>query len=227
VDSLIHDEKGYNFDLGIRGESPTLFDYDFSIFALKYNDRIGEVLKRITDQNGLTNTKRFRSNISDAIVCGIEFFGEFNLLKLWNDTSKNALNWFVNSAFVQSKYINSSDPSIEGNRVEYAPNFNLKTGLICKLEKFSSTLQFNYTSSQFSDASNADDHPSAFVGIIPSYYIVDWSFAYKINKYFRVEAGVNNLTNTAYFTKRATGYPGPGILPASGRNFYFTLEFRI
>ncbi len=32
--------------------------------------------------------------------------------------------------------------------------------------------------------------------------------------------GINNLTDERYFTRRAGGYPGPGILPADGRTFY-------
>jgi len=30
-----------------------------------------------------------------------------------------------------------------------------------------------------------------------------------------------------YFTRRATGYPGPGIIPAKIRNFYFSVGIEI
>jgi Fe(3+) dicitrate transport protein len=30
-----------------------------------------------------------------------------------------------------------------------------------------------------------------------------------------------------YFTRRATGYPGPGIIPSDARSFFVTLSFRI
>jgi len=36
--------------------------------------------------------------------------------------------------------------------------------------------------------------------------------------------GVNNLANRKYFTRRADGYPGPGIIPADRRGFYVTVE---
>jgi Fe(3+) dicitrate transport protein len=39
--------------------------------------------------------------------------------------------------------------------------------------------------------------------------------------------GVNNLFNESYFTRRAGGYPGPGLLPANGRTFYFTFGIKI
>ena len=47
----------------------------------------------------------------------------------------------------------------------------------------------------------------------------------KINfKKIQVEFGVNNLTNEIYFTRRATAYPGPGIIPSQPRNFYLGLQ---
>ena len=46
-------------------------------------------------------------------------------------------------------------------------------------------------------------------------------------KNFTFESGVNNLLNEKYFTRRATGYPGPGIIPSSPRTFYFTMEIKI
>jgi hypothetical protein len=31
-----------------------------------------------------------------------------------------------------------------------------------------------------------------------------------------------NFTNNSYFKRRATGYPGPGIIPSDTRTFYTT-----
>ena len=45
-------------------------------------------------------------------------------------------------------------------------------------------------------------------------------------KKFKLEAGINNALDTKYFTRRATGYPGPGIIPSINRNFYTTLQIR-
>jgi Fe(3+) dicitrate transport protein len=39
--------------------------------------------------------------------------------------------------------------------------------------------------------------------------------------------GVNNIADRAYFTRRATGYPGPGIIPSEGRSFYVTLSLTL
>jgi Fe(3+) dicitrate transport protein len=55
---------------------------------------------------------------------------------------------------------------------------------------------------------------------------MDVSLSYEWKR-FRAEGSVNNLTNEMYFTRRATGYPGPGILPSDGRGFYLTLQVKI
>ena len=63
-------------------------------------------------------------------------------------------------------------------------------------------------------------------GEIPSYSVVDLSYKYEKER-FIIEAGVNNLLDRFYFTRRATGYPGPGIIPSDKRNYYLSLQFKI
>ena len=42
----------------------------------------------------------------------------------------------------------------------------------------------------------------------------------------KFEFGVNNILDEHYFTNRATGYPGPGIIPSPNRNFYITVQYK-
>ena len=87
--------------------------------------------------------------------------------------------------------------------------------------------QYSYMSKQFTDSSNAiSGNLSGVIGQIPDYKILDLSLSYYF-KNFTFESGVNNLLNEKYFTRRATGYPGPGIIPSSPRTFYFTMEIKI
>jgi hypothetical protein len=87
--------------------------------------------------------------------------------------------------------------------------------------------QFSYNSEQFSDASNAvEPSGDAILGIVPAYYVIDFSGRYQFKKNFSVELGITNLTNNQYFTRRATGYPGPGILPSDGVSFYTTIQYQ-
>ena len=84
---------------------------------------------------------------------------------------------------------------------------------------FSSTFQLNHTGDAYGDASNVKTSEDPVAGYIPSYTVLDCSATYKINNY-SIKAGVNNIGNKSYFTRRTDEYPGPGIIPAVGRSFY-------
>jgi Fe(3+) dicitrate transport protein len=82
-------------------------------------------------------------------------------------------------------------------------------------------LQEHYT-----DASNARRVSGAVNGIIPSYFVADFSLAYEW-RMLRMETSCNNLLNQMYFTRRADSYPGPGIIPSDARSFYISLGVKI
>ena len=128
---------------------------------------------------------------------------------------------------INSKYLESEEIGIESKSVEFVPDHNLKTGIKYGFKNLSINFQYLYMSSQFTDSSNAiNGNLSGVIGEIPSYRIADLSFSYNAKK-ISYEFGVNNLLNEKYFTRRATGYPGPGIIPSSPRNYYLTLEYII
>ncbi|WP_108172959.1 TonB-dependent receptor [Christiangramia gaetbulicola] len=237
VDPNISDEEGFTSDLGIRGRLKNFLSYDLSVFALKYNDRIGEVLRpeeRVNAQGELEETGRlvrFRGNIGDAFIYGVETFAEWNIRNSFFETAKDyQLNAFVNAAFTKSEYIESDQVNVEGNEVEFIPEVNLKTGLNFGYKNFLAGLQYTYLSSQYTDATNApqdkDENNRGIEGEVPAYGIMDFSASYTLGK-FRLEAGINNLLDNSYFTRRATGYPGPGIIPAQPITWYTTLQIRL
>lgn len=224
VDENIQDEFGYNFDLGIRGSKAGKFNYDVSLFYLRYNDRISAIQKKDTVN---FRVYRYRGNISDAYSTGIEAFGEVELLDVLGFTSQSNLNLFVNASVIDAQYLESEEEAIEGNKVELVPPFSLRTGLSFVHNNFKVTYQYSYVQKHFTDASNADGIvPGAVSGPIPTYYVMDLSASYKY-KFAKLEASINNLTDNRYFTRRASGYPGPGIIPADGRTFYLTLQLKL
>ena len=88
-------------------------------------------------------------------------------------------------------------------------------------------LQYTYLSKQFTDASNAvEGNLSGVIGQIPKYSILDFSASYTLEK-IKLETGVNNILNEYYFTRRATGYPGPGIIPSEPRSYYLTIQVKL
>ncbi len=229
VDSLIDDERGYNFDIGIRGSKKGLYRFDVSGFFLSYNGRIGAILRTEPDprfNNLVDRSFRFRTNIADANILGLESYGEISLTKLFRTSEKyGKLNAFVNLALIHSRYISNDENGVEGNQVELVPPMNLKTGLTYRWKDLAVSYIFSSMAMHFSDAANTDNNPpvpTAVEGTIPAYMVMDLSASYQW-KYVTLESGINNLTNAYYFTRRAAGYPGPGIIPSDGRSVYFSV----
>jgi Fe(3+) dicitrate transport protein len=223
VDPNLKDETGYSADLGMRGNIASIFNYDVSIFDIYYNDRIGT-----EPESDINGSYQYRTNIGPSQNIGLESFAELELLHFINyDTKNTSLSIFSNLALINARYVHISNTAINNNKVELAPDVIFKTGLSYKHRKFAASYQVAYTSSQFSDATNAPFYPSAIYGIVPAYTVMDLSASYKLSKIFSLEGSVNNLANAKYFTRRADSYPGPGIIPADARGFFLTLQVKL
>ena len=222
INPEITDEKGYTMDVGARGVFKKLISYDISLFSLLYEDRIGFVQKVFPD----ANVRSERGNIGEARIFGFESLVDFNLNKLFTLGSKIQSNLFFNTSFIDSKYTASQANGIVGNRVEFVPRVNFKTGFKFSYNDFTTSLQYSYISEQFTDATNAkESNLSGVIGAIPAYDILDIGCSYSLGD-FTFDAGVNNLLDNAYFTRRATGYPGPGIIPSPPQNVYLTVGLK-
>ena len=222
INPEITDEKGYTMDVGARGVFKKLISYDISLFSLLYEDRIGFVQKVFPDGN----VRSERGNIGEARIFGFESLVDFNLNKLFTLGSKIQSNLFFNTSFIDSKYTASQANGIVGNRVEFVPRVNFKTGFKFSYNDFTTSLQYSYISEQFTDATNAkESNLSGVIGAIPAYDILDIGCSYSLGD-FTFDAGVNNLLDNAYFTRRATGYPGPGIIPSPPQNVYLTVGLK-
>lgn len=227
VDENLQDERGYNADLGWRGSPLEWLSVDFSGFLLRYKDRIGNVLR--VDSTDF-NYYRFRTNIADATNVGLEAFLEADVAKWWFGARRSSVSLFANFSFIRAKYTDADEPAFDGKDVELVPPFGLKTGFNFRRQQWRVNLQYSYTAGHFSDATNAVSAPSSVEGLIPDYSVLDAAVAWEKNWKWggmKVEAGGQNLLNNYYFTRRAIGYPGPGIIPSDIRNYYLSLSLTI
>ena len=223
VDPDIQDERGYTLDLGVKGRIGKILSYDLTAYSVLYDDRIGIILDR--------SANRVRKNIGTAIIAGTEALVNMNFARWLSPEERNyKLNAFANLAFTTSQYLDSEERNVVGKRVEFVPTVNLKSGINFGYKDIELSYQFTYLSQQYTDVQNSEvaaegDIRNGVIGPIPSYIISDLSFSYNFNS-VSLSSGINNLFNQAYFTRRATGYPGPGIIPSDPRTFFVTLSYR-
>jgi Fe(3+) dicitrate transport protein len=224
IDKNLKDASGYNVDAGIRGTVKQFLNFDIGAFYLHYDNRIGT----ITD-NGLP----FKTNIGTSVSKGVESYVELDLFGIIEGTKKlGRLNAYASVAFIDAQYTQWNNPLIVndplktrvGKKVENAPESIQRYGVTYIYKTFSITYQINSVSAVFSDADNTEKaNSTATNGLIPAYTIMDASLSYSFAKKYNVKAGVNNLANVSYFTRRSGGYPGPGLMPGNGRTLFLGL----
>ena len=163
VDSLIKDESGYSFDLGIRKLDFKPFFLEMSLFYVWYNNKIGEIRD---------DDLRIRTNIGAAQIYGAEFFLEMDVLGILNRLSSQKLSVFINGSINRGIYINVNDRQQavlrSKNRLEEIPNYNLKMGITYQPKKLALSLQGTFVGEQFSDAANSNQTITGVFGKIPS-----------------------------------------------------------
>lgn len=238
IDPNLKDASGYNNDLGIRGRSGNWLYFDASVFVLKYNNRIG----RITKHNDVGNPVAVKTNVGNSLSSGLEAVVDIDLVKKFNPNCGWGLPVYISYSFTEANYGNHyistknalgqyDSFNLKGNSIENAPKNILRAGLgfqrIAKTNaqrKFISQIQYSYVSESYSDANNTViASANAITGMIPAYHIWDWNTTFQCNKNVQFKLSVNNFTNQRYYTRRAGGYPGPGILPSDGRSVLMCL----
>jgi Fe(3+) dicitrate transport protein len=231
IDPNLKDANGYNVDLGYRGKLGNYLIFDVDVFYLQYNNRIGTI-----SAVDATNQKYLlRTNFGASTSRGSEIYLEFKPLTIPKVKKEMDFNVFVSLSFIDAKYRdfdvsnlstdNANLKNLNGKQVENAPKYIHRFGATFSYKNSSITWQMSNVGSSFADASNTiKANSTSTIGLIPSYSVQDLSASIRLSKLFTLKTGVNNLMNASYFTRRAGGYPGPGLLPADGRTYYFGLS---
>jgi Fe(3+) dicitrate transport protein len=229
IDPELKDAKGFNLDIGYRGKVSNYLNFDIDYFNLHYNNRIGTITQTTNGQN-----LQYRTNLGRSVSKGFEAYIEFDPVSAFMSSPKAGnLSLFASLAFINATYRNFQTTStvngqiirsnLAGNLVENAPADIHRFGATYAKKGFSMTWQLSSIGQTYADAANTRvANAAATTGLIPSYQVQDLSASFKFLKNYNVKAGVNNLTDEHYFTRRSGGYPGPGILPADGRIFYIS-----
>jgi Fe(3+) dicitrate transport protein len=224
VDPNLEDAKGYNIDLGYRGKFHNYLQFDVSGYYLQYNNRVGNILVR----EG-TTSYTLVTNVGNSTSKGFEGYVEFNPVQAFTSNKDFDLIIFGSYSYTDARYNRShKDSAIRNNKVENAPQDIFRGGLSAGYKGFLLTGQLNYVGAAFSDANNTvAATPNAQNGLIPSYTITDLTATYKFSKGLNLKAGLNNAFDARYFSRRAGGYPGPGVLPGDGRNYFVSVGIKL
>jgi Fe(3+) dicitrate transport protein len=222
VDPNLKDAKGFNADLGYRGKIKSFLQFDLSVFYLNYNNRIGTIIPAGKNYRLITNVGASNSK-------GLESYIEFNPIRAFTNSSKTDCILFASYSYTNASYsANHADASTKGKKVENAPANILRAGITLSVHALQLTAQMSKVDETFSDANNTRvPTANGNTGLIPAYTVTDLTATYKIAKNWNIKSGINNLWNATYFTRRAGGYPGPGALPADGRNFFITVSAKL
>ena len=230
IDENLKDAQGFNFDFGYRGKVGAWLNFDVDYFYLNYNNRIGT----ISQLNAANKTYQYRTNLGQSVSQGFESYLEIDPIAAFNPKSPlGNLSLFASMSFIDATYRDfkttnvSNGQIIIGNlkdkHVENAPQYIHRFGVTYSKKGLSLTWQLSNIGEAYADASNTlKPNAAATSGLIPSYTVQDLSASFKFLKHYNLKTGVNNLTDARYFTRRAGGYPGPGLLPADGRTWYMS-----
>jgi Fe(3+) dicitrate transport protein len=226
VDPNIKDAKGYNAELGFRGNQKFL-RWDINGFLLQYNNRFGTLAE--TDNTGTLYI--YRTNIGNSITKGIEIFLQAD----WLTGNSILLSAFTSTAFIHARYQNAivksgnTNISVAGNKVESVPDIITRNGVSMRYRKASFSVLYSYTGETFADALNTVEplKTTGAVGMVPAYGILDMNASFRFSKNLEARINVSNVANKQYFTKRPTFYPGPGVWPSDGKNFSASIVIRL
>lgn len=226
VDPGIKDARGYNAELGFRGNWKFL-RWDANVFLLEYDNRFGSLAE--TDNTGTFYT--YRTNIGNSFTKGLEMLIQGD----WLLSKGLSFSAFTSTALVHARYTKatiksgSTNINIRNNKVESAPDIITRNGATLRYKKAGISVLYSYTGKTFADALNTVEplKSTGAVGLVPSYGILDINTSFRISKNLETRVNINNVTNRQYFTKRPTFYPGPGVWPSDGRNYNITLTIRL
>jgi Fe(3+) dicitrate transport protein len=224
VDPNLQDASGYNLEAGFRGLPKSWLNYDVGLFYLNYDNRIGTII---------LDGVNVKTNIGSSVSKGAEVFCEWNPIKMIvSKPRRGSISVFVSGTWMDARYTRWNNPeiadnpekSIENKHVEYAPEHTWRTGLSYNYKALSANVQWSFVDDVYTDAANTElASANGQSGKLSAYNLWDCSVKYAFAKQLFLQASVNNLLNTHYATRRSGGYPGPGLLPGTGRSLTVTL----
>jgi Fe(3+) dicitrate transport protein len=217
----LEDAFGYNAELGITGRKSSWLKYELTLFRLVYKNKLGNTIQTEDGQEYI-----YKTNIGDSETNGIEAFAEVVPIQ----ARDVYVSFFTSTSLMKAVYTdatianNGENVDISGNEVESVPRWISRNGLNLGYKNLRAVIQYSYVAESFSDPTNVvEPTNNGARGIVPSYGLLDLNMSFRFASHFILRAGINNLLDHQYFTKRPLFYPGPGVWSSDGRSVVVSL----
>jgi Fe(3+) dicitrate transport protein len=222
TDPDLRDSRGWTVEAGARGTLAQWLGYDVGVFEMRINDRFGTVLG-----SDATGTYLLRTNVGTTRTRGLEVSLEAWMvqrpsLSLWAHTATS----FYSGRYLEGSVVaGGQNVDIAGNALESVPTWMSRSGVSMQARRATANVLVTYSDESFADALNTvAPSANAAVGLVPSYVVVDVNAGFEATSWLSLRAGVNNVLDRQYFTKRPQFYPGPGVWPSDGRSFQLSVD---
>jgi catecholate siderophore receptor len=125
------------------------------------------------------------------------------------------LNVFGGYTYLDSKFVDSPDPDVEGNELLNVPRHSATLWVTYDfLDKWQIGGGPSYVSSRYNNAANA--------ARIPGHVLWDATVAYRLSENVQLRLNAINLTNDLYYSNISGGH----VVPGNGRTFIFSTSFK-
>lgn len=197
LDQQLDAEHSINAEFGVRGGSGAL-RYEFTAFQMDFDNQITPAIS-----GGLAN-----ANAGSTLHRGLEGALGYR----WDNgfSLDGNLTWIPVSEYREDRGGGIND----GNRLPYSPELLANLSLGYASGPVNAALSWNYVDEQFGSGDNttpiAGSGNAVWSGLIPSYYTVDLTGSYDVNKQLKLFGAIKNLTDERYIASLRQGiYAGP------------------
>lgn len=190
-------EKNETFELGTKLQ---LFNGALSlqgaVFRIdKTNARVTDPVTDLSILEGKQRVQGFEIGVGGRILPDLNVFGGYT--------------------YLDSEFVDSPDPDVEGNELLNVPRHSATLWVTYDFfDKWQIGGGPTYMSSRYNNAANASR--------IPGHVLWDATLSYQLTKNFEFRLNAVNLTNDLYYSSISGGH----VVPGNGRTFIFTSSFR-
>lgn len=202
--AIFDPEKGFQVELGIKWEKPTLISASISGFYLVKNNIVERNAMDEFNQIGEADSRGIELDLHYVATQGLNIKGGYAYV----DAKVRAFDKIALQVTRAGNKLRFSPEHIANLWISYGFQNKILKGLGCGSG-------VNYTGSNYTDSANSFE--------LPSYYNWDATIFYKMKAGIRIAFNLNNITNQLYFTDAIYGNQ---FFPGMGCNFKLSLGYQ-